>query len=98
MGCVKHRSDFSVKVDGRSVFDYRFSNASGSKVATSLLFEEMNARVAAGIPQEDYDKLAGSPKWGRGGLSKCDVLVWYRANQLMEAIANDKAYRKAKAR
>lgn len=92
----RHRPTFGVKVDGVSVFEYRFSSPTGSRVASSLRFEELNARVAAGMTQAEYDALPGSPRWAAGGMSKADVLIWHRANEYLKAVADDKAARKAK--
>jgi hypothetical protein len=62
----------------------------------------MEACAAYGIPYEDYLKRPGSPIWVNpvdpddALVSKCEIVVWYRMRNLIRAIAEDVAVRKAR--
>lgn len=62
---------------------------------TPLIVEEENARIFCGLSIEQYENLIGTYYWSDEenaiGIyeNKCDVLVFYRSQKLVEAIIND---------
>lgn len=69
--------------------------ASKHSVKTTSLMEQEQARMYCGLTHEQYDNLVGTHYWASDenaiGIYECksDVLVYYRAQKLIEAIIND---------
>lgn len=65
-----------------------------------IFIEEENARIYCGLTIDQYENLSGTSYWSDENEtigvyeSKCDVLVYYRSQKLIEAILNDLAIKK----
>jgi hypothetical protein len=74
-------------------------DAPAVRVSYSLAFEEMEARVAAGLSAEQYDALPGSPLWvdpANPTQSKCEIVAWYRLSRLIPVIQSEAEMKKRK--
>ncbi len=86
-----------MKADGRPISDYRFQKPP-ILITYSLAYELEQARLYAGIPFQEWVDMPGSPVWCRGNQqSKAEILVLYRMQNYIRAVAED-ATTKKKAR
>lgn len=88
------QTPFGITVNGHPVDDYVFL-PSPATISYDLKFEEQEARVAAGLGMDEYNRLPGTPMWAHGNdLSKCHIIVWYRYSRRIQAIPQDIQTRK----
>lgn len=82
---------FAVQANGAPISEYRFRPAAAT-ISFTLAYEEEQARIYAGMSTAEYDGLPGTPMWvdpESGGRCKSDVLILYRMQQYIPAVAND---------
>lgn len=88
---MKSPIPFGVTANGSPIDDYHFRPAAAT-ITYTLAFEEEQARVYAGLGITEYDALPGTPMWidpDVGGRSKCHILILYRMQQYIPAVAQD---------
>ena len=87
------KRNFRATIDGISIWDYVLEVK--HKVNSSPLLEIESARIFCGLSIEQFESLVGTHYWSTPensiGIYECksDVVVFYRAQKLIEAIIND---------
>ena len=59
------------------------------RIIQAGLFEEIEARIMAGLTQEQYDALPGTPDWitdDGASLSKSHIVAFYRLKHQIEGV------------
>ena len=80
-----------MKVNGQPIEGYHFEK-SGATITYTLEYEMMEARVAAGIDAQEWDKMPGTPQWVNPDdptTNKCEIIMWWRASQRIPAVSTD---------
>lgn len=74
-------------MNGQPISRYPFERSSVTIVYT-LDFEEMEARVYAGLGLVEYDSLPGDPEWcdEMHPVSKSEIIVAHRMHKLIGAV------------
>lgn len=77
--------------NGSPIDDYALKPTAAT-ITYTMAFEQEQARIWAGMSYEAYDALPGTPMWLdplKGGRSKCHIIMVYRMQQYIPAVAQD---------
>lgn len=58
-------------------------------ITHDLMYEEIQARVGAGLSQTEYDALPGTPEWiteGSPQISKCHIIAYDRLRTRIDLV------------
>jgi hypothetical protein len=78
-----------VKVNGSPADEYSFRPAA-AQITYSITYELECARVYAGIPLLEWERMPGTRAWlVEESRCKCDILILFRMSQFIPAAVSD---------